>query len=54
MAMLTVFFLLNREVKGRVMVILEKEIRFSFWMGKFSMFFISRPRGKSERFKSLN
>jgi len=54
MAMLTAFFLLNREVKGRVMVIAEKETRFSFWMEKFSMFFTSRPRGKSESFKSLN
>jgi len=37
-----------------VMVTPEKETRFSFLMGKFSMFFISRPRGKNESFKSLN
>jgi hypothetical protein len=54
MAMLMVFFLLNREVMGRVMVTAEKETRFSFWMGKFSIFFISRPRGKRESSKSLN
>jgi hypothetical protein len=54
MAMLMVFFLLNSEVMGRVMVTAEKETRFSFWMGKFSIFFISRPRGKRESSKSLN
>jgi len=54
MAILMAFVLLSREVKGRVMVIAEKETRFSFWMEKFSMFFTSRPRGKSESFKSLN
>jgi hypothetical protein len=35
-------------------VTLEKETRFSFLMGKFSMFFISKPRGNRESFKSLN
>jgi hypothetical protein len=54
MATLMAFFLLNREVKGRVMVTPEKETRFSFWIGKFSMFLISRPRGKRESFRSLN
>ena len=54
MEILMLFFLLNREVKGRVMVTAEKETRFSFWMGKFVMSFISRPRGKKESLKSLN
>ena len=54
MVMLMAFFLLNREVKGMVTVTPENETRFSFLMGKFLMFFISRPRGKRESFKSLN
>jgi len=42
------------EVKGMVTVTPENETRFSFWMGKSAMSFISRPRGKKESFKSLN
>jgi hypothetical protein len=53
MTMLMAFFLLNREVKGRVTVTLEKETRFSLRMGKSSIFFTFRPRGKMESFKSL-